>query len=460
MTDSAPGTGEKRMAALSSVLAAVLLTAVKLVVGIKTNSLGIISEAAHSGLDLVAAVITYYAVILSAKPPDLDHPYGHGKIENVSALVETLLLVLTCAWIIYEAIKRLIVHETHIEVRVESFLVMFLAIVVDVGRSRVLSRTARKYHSQALEADALHFSSDIWTSLVVIVGLGCVYLGFPAVDPVAAITVALLVLFVSYRLGRRTIDALLDRVPQELYDEILAKVKGIEGVEEVRSMRTRFSGSKAFVDAVVAIKRTAPFDRAHRVVDDITREVRTAHPDVDIVVHAVPVQTPDESIADGIRLIAMKRGLRAPHNLEVNRTREKYHVDFDLEFLRGTTFHEAHTVTSEVETEIMAEFPFIEKVTIHIEEFQPHAEEMSDATEKEPDLRNKIRKDVLSAGQVLDCRDVTLLGSGEGYNVSITCVLSRSLTLAEVHQIVTEIESDLYRKFKRLFRVTIHAEPG
>jgi cation diffusion facilitator family transporter len=192
---------EKLNVALVSVFAAVFLTGSKLVIGIMTGSLGILSEALHSGLDLVAAVITYFSVRISDKPADKQHNYGHGKIENFSAFIETILLVITCIWIVYEASNRLISGKTHIEVGAWSYIVVVSSIVIDISRSRALSRVAKKYNSQALEADALHFATDIWSSAVVLLGLICANFGYYFADSIAALGVAIIVLFVSYQLG-------------------------------------------------------------------------------------------------------------------------------------------------------------------------------------------------------------------------------------------------------------------
>jgi cation diffusion facilitator family transporter len=451
---------EKKTAALSSVLAAIFLTGLKLVVGVQTNSLGILSEAAHSALDLIAAVITYVAITVAAKPPDEEHRYGHGKIENVSALVETLLLFVTCAWIIWEAVQRLSTGETHVDANVWSFLVMGVAIAVDLGRSRHLGNVARKHHSQALEADALHFSSDVWSSLVVVAGLVSVSFGFPAVDSIAAIGVALLVLFVSYRLGRRTLDALVDRVPDGLYEKVVEAIRGVDGVEEVRSVRLRPSGPHVFVDATVGIPRTTPFELAHGVMDAVERAVQGARDQMDVIVHAEPVETESESLADKVRMLALKRGVRAPHNLEVHRMGGRYFIDFDLEYPRGRSFVEAHALAVEIEREIRGGFEGVEKVTIHLEEYQPEEEELREVTEEERTLRERIRARVLRDPRVLGCTDITLLRHGNAYNVSITCQVDASLPLEGVHGIVAEMESALYRDFDQLRRVTIQAEPG
>src|SRR5271157_4947249 len=211
---------EKKAVALNSIYAAVAITVLKVIVGATTGSLGILSEAAHSGLDLVAAAITYFSVRVSDKPADADHQYGHGKIENFSAFIETGLLLLTCVWIVYEACKRLFFHSVEIEPTVWAFLVMGTSMGVDFWRSRRLQRIADKYDSQALHADALHFTTDIWSSAVVIAGLALVLVGreyshplLKKADPIAALMVACIVVYVSWRLARQTIDALLDAAP-------------------------------------------------------------------------------------------------------------------------------------------------------------------------------------------------------------------------------------------------------
>jgi cation diffusion facilitator family transporter len=452
-------TNEKIYIALSSVAAAVFLTGFKLAVGIKTNSLGILSEAAHSGLDLLAAIITLIAVVIADRPADQDHQYGHGKVENISAFVETILLVITCGWIIVEAIKRLVAHTSHVEATSWSFLVMGVSIIIDLSRSRALSRVAKKHHSQALEADALHFSSDIWSSLTVIIGLVFVAMGYPLADALGAIVVALLVLFVSYRLGRRTVDALMDRVPAGLKEKVVTAIKDVEGVEEVRSIRLRTSGAKVFVDATVAIRRTLPFERAHRIMDNIEKAVLSAQSNIDVVVHAEPVESPDESIIDKIRMIVQNLGLRTPHNLEVHLIDGKYFIDFDVEYQKGKTFQDAHDMASDIEGQIQREIRTVGKVTIHMEEYLPSERELSDVTDSEHRLRGQIQKIVGRDGRVLRLTDCVLLQEGIKYNVTLTCRMEKMRTLEEVHQIISELETELYRQFKQLRRITIHAEP-
>ena len=288
--------GEKHSAALTSLLAAVGLTAFKIVVGVLTGSLGILAEAAHSGLDLVAAGVTLFAVRVSSRPADRTHLYGHGKVENLSAMFETVLLLATCGWIMWEAVHRLLLHEVKVEVNIWSFIVMGTSIVIDASRSRVLARTAKKYHSQALEADALHFQTDIWSSAVVILGLICVKLGslFPAIewlrqaDALAAMGVSVIVMWISWQLGRRTVDALLDSAPAGMEERILAAVEAVPGVSNCHNIRARYSGPALFIDLHVLVDGNQTLFEAHALTEVIEGVIQEIVPGADVTVHPEP----------------------------------------------------------------------------------------------------------------------------------------------------------------------------
>jgi cation diffusion facilitator family transporter len=287
---------EKQAAALSSLIAAVALTSFKMVVGLLTGSLGILAEAAHSGLDLVAAAMTFLAVRISGRPPDSTHLYGHGKVENLSALAETLLLLATCAWIVWEAAQRLLYHKVEIEVTFWSFAVMATSIAIDASRSRVLARAAKKYNSQALEADALHFQTDIWSSAVVIVGLACVKAGEASpglrwlgqADAIAALGVCVLVIGVSWRLGRRTVDALLDTAPEGMEEKILAAVEAVPGVKNCHAIRARYSGPVLFIDLHVLVDGRQTLFEAHALTETIEGVIHRIVPGADVTVHPEP----------------------------------------------------------------------------------------------------------------------------------------------------------------------------
>lgn len=292
---------EKNKAAGTSVLAAVGLTLFKVTVGIATNSLGILAEAAHSGLDLAAALMTWFAIRVSGKPADKEHQFGHGKVENLSALFETLLLLLTSAWIIYEAIQRLFYKTEEVEVSIWSFIVMGTSIVVDINRSRMLYKAARKYNSQALEADALHFSTDIWSSSVVIVGLVGVTVArfvpglswMVQADAIAAMVVAMIVIYVSGELGWRTIQALLDAAPKGKRDQIVKTVEALDGVADCHAVRIRPSGASWFVDLHITMDGERTLNESHAITEIIENEIHKILPGSDTTVHVEPLEMAD-----------------------------------------------------------------------------------------------------------------------------------------------------------------------
>ena len=294
---------EKHHAALNSIAAAVFLTALKIVVGLLSGSLGILAEAAHSTLDFAAAIITFFAVRAAAKPADRGHAYGHGKVENLSALVETFLLLATCAWIIYQSVSRLLSGQVVVKASIWTFGVMVVSIIVDISRSRMLYRIALKHRSQALEADALHFSSDVWSSVVVILGLAGVRLGqrFPQfailekTDAAAGLIVAAIVVWVSLKLGLRAIQALVDASPEGVAEKIKARVEAMPMVFDCHAVRVRHSGPHYFVDLHITLDGRLSLQTAHDLTEQVERNVTEILPGADVTVHPEPISVADAS---------------------------------------------------------------------------------------------------------------------------------------------------------------------
>lgn len=283
-----PHNQEKHSVALNSVFAAIFLTGSKFVVGILTGSLGIISEALHSALDLIAAGITFYSVRISDKPADSDHHFGHGKIENLSAFIEALLLLVTCGWIIYEAINRLATGDFEIDVNIWSYIVVISSIIIDFWRSRILMRTAKKYNSQALEADAIHFSTDIWSSAVVLGGLIMAQFGIYWADSVAALGVALIIIKVSVKLAKRAVAVLLDAAPSDIYHNVYQILNTISDVKIIKQIRIRNSGADYFIDIIAEVDKNLPFIDTHTISDKIEEEIKSKINRSDVTVHLEP----------------------------------------------------------------------------------------------------------------------------------------------------------------------------
>ena len=279
---------EKERVAVLSIIAAVILTGSKFVIGIITGSIGLLSEALHSCLDLVATVVTYFSVRVSDKPADKEHHFGHGKVENMSALIQTVLLLMTCGWIVYEAVQRLITKNVEIEVNVWAYIVIITSIIIDITRSRALSRMAKKHNSQALQAGALHFSTDIWSSCVVLLGLICAQFGFYYADPIAALFVALLVLYVCYELGKRAIDILLDKAPAQSFESVTEILDHHPEIKKYHNLKLRTAGADTFVSFNIHLEPTMSFTDIHRFCDHLEKDIEQKIPRCEVYIHAEP----------------------------------------------------------------------------------------------------------------------------------------------------------------------------
>jgi cation diffusion facilitator family transporter len=455
---------EKRAVAGNSVVAAILITGGKIVVGVTTGSLGILSEAAHSALDLIAALLTYFSVGVSDKPADADHQYGHGKVENFSAFVETGLLLLTCVWVIYEAIMRLFYRHVEVEPSVWAFVVMLVSMAVDWWRSRALGRIATKYESQALEADALHFSTDIWSSGVVVLGLILILLGriyhvdwLRDADPIAALFVAGVIVSVSWRLARRTIDALLDAAPAGVRAQITDAVSRVDGVLEVGRVRIRRAGNRYFADLAVGLARTVTFQRSEQLVEAVTEAVHRILPDADVTVQPLPRAQRSENIFDRIRAVATRHNLNV-HDISVQDLAGRLHVEQHVELDERMSLKSAHDQVTELEADMRHDVPQIADILTHIES-EPATIETGDELVRDADLERRLKSLASQFSEIVDMHDVQIKKVRGRLYVSCHCTFSDDLSLARVHDIQTDLEIRFKQAAPELFRVLIHPEP-
>ena len=449
----------KERVALTSLFASRGLTIAKAVVGVMTGSLGILSEAGHSLIDFGATVMTLIAVRISGKPADDEHHYGHGKVEAISALAETALLFLLSAAVIFEAVRRLFFHEgVHVEATIWAFAVMTASVVVDFFRARALSRAAKATGSQALEADALHFSSDLWSSLAVLVGLGGVWLGLPWADAVAAIAVAILICLVGWRLVRRTVDTLTDAAPRGVRERVVEIARRMPGVVAVERIRVRSSGEKDFIDLDVAVNRGLPLDRVSAVKDRLTAAIMKDSPRTEVNVTTEPRAVDDETIHEKVMVIARNRAL-AVHHVTVHEIGDRLSVSLDLEVDGKLTLVDAHRIADQLEEAIEEELGPTVEVETHIEPLQP-----VDAGREAPPERVAVvtaaLAEIAAAGKVVrEVHDVRVRETADGEIVNFHCRVDPALTVAMVHDKVDEVERGLKRRSPLIKRVIGHAEP-
>ena len=451
---------DKQTVALTSIAASAALTIAKAVVGVLTGSLAILSEAAHSLIDFVATVMTYFAVRIGDKPADAEHHYGHGKIESLSALAETALLFVLSAVVIWEAGTRLIeARASAIAATTAAFAVMGASIVIDFLRSRALGRAAQTHKSEALAADALHFSSDMWSSVAVVCGLVGLRLGFAWADSAAAIVVALFVCLAGLRLGKRTFDTLTDTAPPGAAERVSAIVRKVTGVVDVRRVRARQVGPKLFVDLEVDASRTLPLDRVDALKAEIARVLAAAMPETELNALVSPRALDNETVLERVMVIARNRGL-AVHHVTVQSISGRLAVSLDLEVDGALSLAAAHEIASGLETAVRDELGPVVEVESHIEPLQTSWLAGRDASdERIREVRAALTELAAARGSLRHIHDVRVRETKDGEIVNFHAYCDPGIAVGEMHELVDVVERGLRSRFPNIKRVIGHAEP-
>ncbi|MGN6622701.1 MAG: cation diffusion facilitator family transporter [Candidatus Nitrosocosmicus sp.] len=496
---------EKTKVALISIIASSSLALFKFVIAQVTGSLGILSESLHSGLDIMAAVMTLYAIRMALRPPDLEHNYGYAKFESLTSLAETVLLFIAAGWIFYDGFQRIFFIHSKPEITIFSFGIMIISIVVDYGRSKALYRISHKYGSQALEADALHFRTDMLTSGVVLVGLVIVYLFRIAdADSYCAIAVAGIIVYTSLGLGRRTLDVLLDKAPKGIQGQILESITGFEGVKNVHSVRVRKVGTETFVDLHIEVPRIFTHDKAHKIATNVENKIRgEILPNSDVVVHVDAIEDDlTETIKDKIMLIATNYpAIKNIHSLYLstpldqsldfikknegtisNRLKENnnmfLHLYLDVQIDSNLDLNTAHDIVDDFERKIKEDISSIKNITTHIETEVDIESTIGKEEIIDQHLTNKIKSIALSVDGVSDCKDIALVFAGNEVHITLTIKLNpfyikikdndldlpngsqenKKLSVVKAHQIATDIQNRILENTEAT-RVIIHTEP-
>ncbi len=424
-----------------------------------------LSDAAHSGIDLAGAGLTFLSVRISDKPADENHPYGHGKVENVSAFVETFLMLASSLWITYEAVSRIFFHSVAIHYSFWPLLVLALSIAVDYWRSRQLMAVANKYSSQALEADALHFASDIWSTIAVFIGLCASWLGaylhiswLRLADPFAAICVSLMILYFGGKLAYRTIGALVDAVPVEMRRRVLSEVRHTPGVLSVDQARMRRSGNSYFADLTLSLSRQLTFQHTEELVKDATAAVQRILPDADVVIHTVPKPGVAESVFDKVRAVAARNNV-VLHDVSIQSMDGKLRVEQHIEVDEKMPLREAHTFVRHIEEEIREELPQIESVLTHIES-EPATIEQPARVASDRLIEEHLRHAASLLPEIIDVHEVVVGRMGDKIQVSCHCTLPDAMEMNRVHDVMTSLEDHFKMECPEVYRVLVHPEPA
>jgi cation diffusion facilitator family transporter len=455
----------KRRVALHSMLAAAAMTLLKLAAGLVSGSLGVLSDAAHSGLDMVGSALTFFSVQVSDKPADEDHTYGHGKIENLSAFGEAGLMIVSCAWIIWEAIARILYHTVELRHSIWPVLVLLTSIAVDYWRSRQLRAVALQTGSPALATDAFHFASDIWSTLAVLCGLSASWVGVRLgigwlryADPCAAILVSLMILRITLHLGRETVAVLMDEIPAETRRQLVREVEKVPGVLAVEQARVRRAGAGYFADLTLALPRRYTFEHTGGLVQEATDAVHRALPTADVVIHTVPRESKAESIFDRVRAVAARNNVSV-HDLSVQSHHGRLRVELHVELEETMPLLAAHGFVSAMEAEILRETPEIDAVLTHIESEPATIEPPQEMVEEDRKIESALLCAAALFPEIVDVHEILVGRAADHISLSCHCTLPDDLSMQRVHLVITELEDRFKLECPEVQRVTIHPEP-
>ena len=449
----------QRRTALFSVFAALALIGLKLGTGLATGSLGLVSEAVHSGTDLIAALLTFFAVGVAVRPADTGHQYGHGKAEHLSALAEGAILVAASLLIVWRAIMRL-TSSSHPTVHVAWYALAVIGVVlaIDVGRTIASARAARRYGSAALSANALHFATDFMGSVAVLIGLLFARYGYVKADSIAALFVAALVLFVAVRLMRRNVDVLMDIVPADAEEAARRAIQDIRPNVELRRLRMRQAAGRYFADVVIGVSVDAAVGQGHAAADAVERAVQSALPEADVVVHVEPLGDRAE-IRERAHAAALGvRRVREVHNVSVVSTDDGTEISLHLKLPGDLSLDEAHGIAEDVERAIVAALPEVSSVQTHLEPLAEEAEGTrlrAEDVAAERALVARIVRDVIGC----DATELRFVHTDEGLVLHLTLPLPAGSTLAEAHAEASRIEEMIRSERPEIVDVLVHTEP-
>lgn len=440
-------------------LAACALIALKLATGLASGSLGLLSEAAHSGTDLVAALLTFFAVGIAGRPADPGHQYGHGKAEHLAALAEASFLVLASLVIAWRAVTRL-TGGSHpgVDAAWYAIAAIVLVIAIDTGRTTASIRAARRYGSAALASNALHFGSDLGGSLAVFAGLLVARAGHPNADSVAALFVAVLVLSAAARLMRRNVDVLMDRAPADAANAARTAIASIRPAIELRRLRMRQAAGRHFADVVIGVSADAAVGQGHAAADAVERAVQAALPEADVVVHVEPggaegaVRERAHAAALGVPRV------REVHNVSAVALDSGTELSLHLKLPGELSLEEAHSIAEEVERAILAEVPEVATVQTHLEPLTEEAPGSRPAAWDVAPDRQLIERIALEETGGAP-RELRFLHTDEGLVAYLTLHVSGGTPLAEAHAAASRIEERIRRERPQIADVIVHTEP-
>jgi len=444
--------------AVSSLAWIALLAAAKTTVGVLTGSVAVLGDGLHSVLDVVVAGVTLFAVRLSGKPPDREHPFGHGRVENLAALGEAAVMFIVGAGVAAEAVRR-IVSGSDVRAPVYAIVVTAAALLIGAWRAGVLRRAAARYVSPALEADALNVTADVGESVAVLIGLGAARFGFPAGDPIAALIVVLTMWVMAGRIGWSAINVLMDRVPLGVSDRIAAAARSVGGVVDVPELRVRQSGPDTHAEVTVTVGRTSSVERSHDITEGVEAAVAEAVPGTKTTVHVEP-STHGEDVVARTFAAANRLGLADQvHNVLAIRHPEGLWLMLHAKVPASTPLADAHAITDELELQIRSEIGGLARVEIHVEPHEPPMMRGREVGAERADMVRDIQSIARRHEPITGCHEVAVSQAEDGLHLVLHCEALPRARIGEIHDASLRVEDEIHRKYEDVRSITVHFEP-
>lgn len=444
--------------AMFSILVSIFLVIIKVAVAYFTNSIGVFSEALNNGLDLVTVLVTYMAIRISTRPADKDHTYGHGKYENLSAFLEIVIISALSFFIIYKSIQRIIYKNFVLNLNWYVFLILIISIFLNIIRVFYIGRAARKYNSFAFRADFLNYSSDILSSIIVIIGLFMANAGIYVADPIASIIISVIILTFSLKLSIRIVGNLLDYIPKEVTDKVMEILKEIPEIKSVNKLKIHEVGNIKFINLEICLKNNLYLSQVENIKEKIKNKISSGVPYTEIILETKSLPTKDNIEAYVKEIILNQPYVKDIHNIYIYNVDNYIDISIHIELNKYLKLEETEKLTKVTEDKIKKKIGYIRSVYIHIEDARS-GEDWNDITKESEKLISNIKKEISSHVNPETCHNFTILEKEGSYNLAFHCRLKKSLDVKKAHFIVTKIEDDIKKKFENISEISIHVEP-
>ena len=449
----------KKQVALFSLIITILLVIVKIIVAYLSNSISVFSEALNNGLDLATVLITFLAIRISTRPPDKDHTYGHGKYENLSALFQLVIISLLCFFVIYKSIQRIILKDFELILNNYVFIVLIGSILVNMIRVYFVGNVAKKYNSYAFKAEFLNYSSDIISSLIVVIGLFIARAGFYLADPIASIIISILILIFGVRMAIKVIKNFLDYIPREVTEKVHEVLEEIPEIKSIDRILIHEVGNIKFVNLEISVNDNIYLSRLENLKEKIAGEIIKKLPDSQIMVSAKSSFSEDNVDCKVKEILLNQADVKDIHNIFIYNVGDKIDISVHVGLSQSLSLAESEKLTALTEDLILEKITYARNIYIHIEDTKGN-ESWNDITGRSEDLINRIKKEISTHILPESCHNFTILERNGNYNIAFHCRLDKNMEVEPAHSIITKIENRIKHISGNIGEVLVHVEPG